>query len=143
MIGADGLYRRLLDAHGAPRWWSDDPFTVMLQAVLVQRSTWRTVETTCAAFPGRLTAEAAARLKVLALRQAFYGLKIKGNYLRKILIINCPDSPQRALNTARYLSIIFYVYLSENRLRSTSQFVDLQFAHYKQCCHLSRFGLHI
>lgn len=76
MIGADGLYRRLLDAHGAPRWWSDDPFTVMLQAVLVQRSTWRTVETTCAALPGQLTAEAAARLKVLALRQAFYGLKI-------------------------------------------------------------------
>lgn len=34
----------------------------MLQAVLVQRSTWRTVETTCAAFPARLTAEAAARL---------------------------------------------------------------------------------
>lgn len=52
---ADDLYRLLLASYGKPRWWSDDPYTVMFQAVLVQNTTWSTVEKACAALGGRLS----------------------------------------------------------------------------------------
>ena len=47
----------LLKAYGQPRWWSDDPFVVMLQSVLVQNTTWSSVEKTCAMFVNQLTPE--------------------------------------------------------------------------------------
>lgn len=44
MINAKEIYYILLKAYGQPRWWSDDPFVVMLQSVLVQNTTWSSVE---------------------------------------------------------------------------------------------------
>lgn len=38
------IYEKLLEAYGTPRWWSDDPYTVMFQAVLVQQTAWSSVE---------------------------------------------------------------------------------------------------
>ena len=32
------IYRTLIEHYGRPRWWSDDPYTVMFQAVLVQNT---------------------------------------------------------------------------------------------------------
>ena len=37
------IYTKLLSAYGPPEWWSDDPFTVMVQAVLVQNTAWENV----------------------------------------------------------------------------------------------------
>ena len=37
------IYTQLLSAYGTPEWWSDDPFTVMVQAVLVQNTAWENV----------------------------------------------------------------------------------------------------
>lgn len=44
MMTSAQIYEKLLEAYGAPRWWSDDPFTVMFQAVLVQNTSWTLVE---------------------------------------------------------------------------------------------------
>lgn len=44
MLSAKELYDILVRAYGEPGWWSDDPYTVMLQSVLVQNTTWRSVE---------------------------------------------------------------------------------------------------
>ena len=39
------LFRRLSDAYGPQNWWpADDPFEVILGAILTQRTTWRNVE---------------------------------------------------------------------------------------------------
>ena len=48
------LYHALLGAYGTPRWWSDDPYTVMVQAVLVQNTSWRNVEKAYGEAGGRL-----------------------------------------------------------------------------------------
>lgn len=55
MITADTLYRRLHAAYGTPRWWSEDPYTVMVQAVLVQHTAWSSVEKLCRPLADRLT----------------------------------------------------------------------------------------
>ena len=60
MLSAVELYKALLSAYGTPRWWSDDPFTVMFQAVLVQNTTWRNVEKTSSGI--RMEAEYIASL---------------------------------------------------------------------------------
>ena len=57
MLSAKDLYNALLAAYGRPRWWSDDPFTVMFQAVLVQNTNWNSVEKTCGAIADRLSSE--------------------------------------------------------------------------------------
>ncbi len=57
MLHAKGLYGILLDAYGKPRWWSDDVFTVMFQAVLVQNTVWSSVEKTCMLIGNNLTVE--------------------------------------------------------------------------------------
>ena len=44
MQNAETLYQLLFTAYGRPRWWSEDPFTVMFQAVLVQNTAWASVE---------------------------------------------------------------------------------------------------
>lgn len=62
MLSATEAYNTLLAAYGTPRWWSEDPFVVLVQSVLVQNTTWSTVEKTWAALGGRLTPEAVERL---------------------------------------------------------------------------------
>ncbi len=47
----------MLSAYGKPRWWSDDPFTVMFQSVLVQSTVWGSGEKTCAVIGDKLTPE--------------------------------------------------------------------------------------
>ena len=49
------IYQRLLTAYGPPRWWSEDPYTVLFQAVLVQNTAWNNVEKTTAAIGSRMT----------------------------------------------------------------------------------------
>ena len=44
MITAEELRDRLLDAYGEQGWWSDDPYTVIIQSVLVQNTAWGSVE---------------------------------------------------------------------------------------------------
>ncbi len=50
MLSAEEIYKILLTAYGKPRWWSDDPFTVMFQSVLVQNTAWSSVEKRRTAF---------------------------------------------------------------------------------------------
>lgn len=69
MLYAEEIYQTLLDTYGKPRWWSDDPFIVMFQAVLVQNTAWSSVEKTCAAMGDKLTLEAVARLPRAELEQ--------------------------------------------------------------------------
>lgn len=57
MLNAKEIYQVLLSAYGKPRWWSDDPFTVMFQSVLVQNTVWGSVEKTCALIGDKLTPE--------------------------------------------------------------------------------------
>ena len=47
MLSANDLYAALLEAYGEPRWWSDDPYMVLFQSVLVQNTSWTNVERTC------------------------------------------------------------------------------------------------
>lgn len=47
MLNAEKIYHIMTEKYGTPRWWSDDPFTVMFQAVLVQNTSWGSVEKTC------------------------------------------------------------------------------------------------
>lgn len=44
MLKAEEIYKILLTTYGKPRWWFEDPFTVMFQSVLVQNTAWRSVE---------------------------------------------------------------------------------------------------
>ncbi len=44
----------LRQAYGPVPWWSDDPYTVLFQSVLVQNTTWRTVQKVTAAMGDRL-----------------------------------------------------------------------------------------
>ena len=44
MMTASEIYDKLYTAYGQPRWWSDDPYIVMVQAVLVQNTSWLSVE---------------------------------------------------------------------------------------------------
>ena len=54
MRSPNELYAALLNAYGMPQWWSDDPYIVMLESVLVQNTAWTTV---------RRTSEAPAKLR--------------------------------------------------------------------------------
>lgn len=49
------IYTALLEHYGKPRWWSEDPYTVMFQAVLVQNTAWTNVEKTTEAIGSRLS----------------------------------------------------------------------------------------
>lgn len=62
MLNAKELYQLLLDAYGEPRWWSEDPFTVMYQAVLVQNTVWSSVEKVSVESGHRLSAESVQAL---------------------------------------------------------------------------------
>ena len=49
------IYTALLEHYGKPRWWSEDPYTVMFQSVLVQNTAWTNVEKTTEAIGSRLS----------------------------------------------------------------------------------------
>lgn len=88
MLNANELYQLLLNAYGKPRWWSEDPFTVMFQAVLVQNTAWGSVEKTCSAIGDRLTLERIEALPVEELEElirpcGFY--KAKARTIKAIL----------------------------------------------------------
>ena len=57
MLAANELYERLLAAYGTPPWWSDNPVTVMAQAVMVQNTSWAAVERATERLAEPLTAE--------------------------------------------------------------------------------------
>ncbi|MDO5574777.1 MAG: endonuclease [bacterium] len=44
MITANEIYEKLEIVYGKPRWWSDDPYIVMVQSILVQNTVWSSVE---------------------------------------------------------------------------------------------------
>ena len=44
MLTARELYDSLESCYGCPDWWSDDPYRVMFQSVLVQNTAWESVE---------------------------------------------------------------------------------------------------
>ena len=46
MRSPNELYAALLNAYGMPQWWSDDPYIVMLESVLVQNTAWTNVRRT-------------------------------------------------------------------------------------------------
>ena len=62
LISAKELYHALHAVYGQSRWWSDDAYTVMFQAVLVQNTAWGNVLKTCAALGDLLTPEFVAGL---------------------------------------------------------------------------------
>ena len=64
MLSANDLYTALLEAYGEPRWWSDDPYMVLFQSVLVQNTSWTNVERTCGMIKGIITPEIIAGLAV-------------------------------------------------------------------------------
>lgn len=80
MLNAKEIYEILMASYGVPRWWSDDPFTVMFQSVLVQNTAWRNVEKTCAAIgetinPAYVESLPAEKLEQLITPCGFYKAK--------------------------------------------------------------------
>lgn len=63
MIKADEIYKRLYDAYGQPRWWSDDAYVVLFQSILVQNTSWSSVENVTVSLGGTLSPQAVLRLK--------------------------------------------------------------------------------
>ena len=61
-MDANDIYKELLNAYSKPHWWSDDPFTVMFQAVLVQNTAWSSVEKTCEPVKDKLSPQFIAGL---------------------------------------------------------------------------------
>ena len=57
MLDAEEIYGLLLSSYGKPEWWSDDPYTVIFQSVLVQNTSWSSVKKTTALFQDELSAE--------------------------------------------------------------------------------------
>lgn len=57
MLDAEEIYGLLLSSYGKPEWWSDDPYTVIFQSVLVQNTSWSSVKKTTALFHYELSAE--------------------------------------------------------------------------------------
>lgn len=69
MLNAEEIYQVLFTAYGKPRWWSDNPFTVMFQSVLVQNTAWKSVEKTCTSIGDKLTPEYIGNLPAEELEQ--------------------------------------------------------------------------
>lgn len=57
MLNAEEIYQILFAAYGKLRWWSDEPFIIMFQSVLVQNTAWSSVEKTCIPMQDKLTPE--------------------------------------------------------------------------------------
>ncbi|MDD3336428.1 MAG: endonuclease [Eubacteriales bacterium] len=69
MMTAQALYETLLAAYGQPQWWSDNPYTVMVQAVLVQNTAWSSVLKVTAAMEEPLTPQRVLEMETDALEQ--------------------------------------------------------------------------
>ncbi len=107
-MNAASIYRTLIESYGKPRWWSDDPFTVMFQAVLVQNTSWGNVERTCQGIEHLIDPESVLEMDEEALMEiirpcGFYRAKSKTirsladwYHARKDSI---PDSSTEALRT--------------------------------------------
>lgn len=54
MLTPQEIFDELLRYYGKPQWWSDNPYQVMVEAVLVQRTTWSNVEKMRTTFGGKL-----------------------------------------------------------------------------------------
>jgi len=63
MITAEEIYNRLYAAYGQPRWWSDDPYMVMVQAILVQNTAWSSVEKVTDSMADKMTPKFVLGLK--------------------------------------------------------------------------------
>ncbi|MBQ1351717.1 MAG: endonuclease [Oscillospiraceae bacterium] len=57
LMTAMQIYETLSDSYDNPRWWSDDPYQIMVQAVLVQNTAWTSVEKVTQAVKNNLTPE--------------------------------------------------------------------------------------
>ncbi len=82
MLTAYKIYTKLLSAYGPPEWWSDDPFTVIFQAVLVQNTAWENVVMTTEAMggipsPGAILAMAEEELQSLIRPCGFFRAKAR------------------------------------------------------------------
>lgn len=55
MLTAQEMYDTLLHTYGKPRWWSDNPYQVMVESVLVQHTTWSSVKKLRAILADRLS----------------------------------------------------------------------------------------
>lgn len=44
MLTIQEVYDELLQSYGKPQWWADNPYQVMVEAVLVQHTTWSSVK---------------------------------------------------------------------------------------------------
>lgn len=55
MLNALDIYNSLNYAYGPAVWWSDNAYTVMVEAILVQNTSWSSVEKVMQAFPKELT----------------------------------------------------------------------------------------
>ena len=42
-MSAAEIYEGLLNEYGKPQWWSDNPYTVIVEAILVQNTSWSSV----------------------------------------------------------------------------------------------------
>lgn len=88
MLNPEELYNMLLTAYGKPRWWSEDPFVVMFQGVLVQNTNWNLVEKTCAQIGSRLAISHIENLSIQELEElirpcGFY--KAKAQTIKELL----------------------------------------------------------
>lgn len=63
MMTALEIYEKLLHTYGRPRWWSDDPYVVMVQAILVQHTAWASVEKVTSSLGNDLSPEKIAGLR--------------------------------------------------------------------------------
>ena len=57
MLTSRELYDILVSLYGEGHWWSDDPYTVIFQSVLVQNTTWNSVKRVTESFSSSLTPE--------------------------------------------------------------------------------------
>jgi len=70
-----GVYRALLDAYGPQHWWpAEDPFEVMVGAVLTQSTSWRNAASAidCLKAAGAMTSQALRNLSLSHLASLVY-----------------------------------------------------------------------
>lgn len=55
MLNTLDIYNSLNSAYGPAVWWSDNAYTVMVEAILVQNTSWSSVEKVMQTLPQELT----------------------------------------------------------------------------------------
>lgn len=70
MRDALGFLSLLSSVHGTPPWWSDDPYRVMVEAVLVQNTAWENVLRTREGIGDRLSPQWVESLDDVQLEEA-------------------------------------------------------------------------